>query len=76
MPGWFNAARVRASRSKSLQPVRIARERVGQDFQRHVAIELRVAGAKDLSHTAFANRGDDFVDAEAGTGCERQRPRL
>ncbi len=88
-PGCSSALRVISSRPsaawsndlkrltlESLQPVRVARERLGQDFQRHVAIELRVAGAKDLSHPACADRGGDFVDAEAGAGCKRQRSQI
>ena len=32
------------------QAVGISGERLGQDFERHVAVELRVAGAVDLTH--------------------------
>ena len=56
----------RASRSG------IAGERVGQDLQRDVAIELRVAGPIHLPHAAFADLRGDFVDAEAGAGSEGQ----
>ena len=54
------------------EPIGIVRERVGQDFERDVAIELRVASPIDLSHPAFADRRSDFVDAEAGAGSEGQ----
>src|SRR5207244_12260931 len=48
------------------EAIRIVRERVGQNFQRDIAIELGIAGSPHLPHPAFANRGDDFVDAETG----------
>ncbi len=37
------------------QPIGIAGEEVGQDLERDVAPEPRVAGAKHLSHAAGAN---------------------
>ena len=37
------------------QAIGVARKGVGQDLQRNVAIELRVAGAVDLSHATFAD---------------------
>ena len=43
------------------QAIGVARERVREDLQRDVAIELRVAGAVDLSHAAFADQRGDFV---------------
>jgi hypothetical protein len=53
------------------QAVGVMREGLGQDLDRDVAVQLRIARAKDLPHPAFANRCGDFVDAEAGAGCER-----
>ena len=50
------------------EAIGIAGERVRQDLDRDVAIQLRVARAVDLAHAAFADRRDDFVDAEAGAG--------
>ena len=38
------------------EPIGIAGEGVGQDLQRDVAIELRVARAIDLPHPAGADR--------------------
>ena len=38
------------------QPIRIIRERVRQDLQGDIAIELRVAGPLHLAHAAFADR--------------------
>ncbi len=43
----------------------IARERFGQDFQRHIAPELRIPCAVHLAHPACANSGKDFVRADA-----------
>ena len=54
------------------ESVGIARERIRQDLQRDIAIELRVAGAIHLAHAAFANLRGDFVDAEANAGGEGQ----
>ena len=50
------------------QAVGIGGEGLGQDFQRHVAVELRVAGAVDLPHPACANLGGDLIRAEGGAG--------
>ena len=55
------------------EPLGIARERVGQDLDRDVAIELRIAGAIHLAHAPGAKGGQDFVGAEAGAGSEGQR---
>jgi hypothetical protein len=54
------------------QSVVVAREQIGQDFERDVTIQFRVAGAVDDPHSAFANLGDDFVDAEPGAWAEGQ----
>ena len=43
---------------------------LGQDLDRDIAIEARVAGAVDLTHPPGADRSDDLVGAEAGAGCE------
>ena len=54
------------------QAIRIIRERVGQDLQRDVAIELRVARPIHLAHAARAERGVD-PHADAGAGGKGQR---
>ena len=54
------------------EPFGIVSERVRQDLERDVAIELRVASLIHLSHATFADRRSDFVHAEAGTGSEGQ----
>ena len=52
--------------------VRVMRERLGQDFDGHVAIELGVARAEDLAHAAFAKQRGDLVDAKTRAGGEGQ----
>lgn len=46
-----------------------------QDLDGHGAIEPWIAGFVDLAHSPRANRGDHFIRAQAGTGCERQGTR-
>jgi hypothetical protein len=46
---------------ESGEPIGIGGERVGQDLDRHVAIQLRVAGFVDLAHAAGADSAGDFV---------------
>ncbi len=52
------------------EAVRVSREGVGQDLQRHLAAQLRVGGLPDLPHPAFPEEGGDVVVAEAGAGTE------
>ena len=54
------------------QAVCSVRERLGQDLDRDVAIQLCIARAKDMAHTPFADLGGDFIDAEARAGGECQ----
>ena len=48
------------------QAVGVGRKRLGQYLERHVAVELRVAGLIHLTHVAFADLGSDAVGAERG----------
>ncbi len=50
------------------QPLGVVGEQVGQDLERHVAVELGVAGAVDLTHAAGADLGGDGVGTEGGAG--------
>ena len=52
------------------KPLRISRDEVRQNFERHVTIELRVPRAIDLAHTARAEGGEDLVWAKARAGLE------
>ena len=49
----------------------IAGEHVGNDFDRDLATQLRVAGAIHLAHAACAERAKHFIRGETLTGCER-----
>ena len=46
------------------EPIRIARDRFGQDFDRDIAIQLRVSGSIHFAHAAGADGGQDLVRAE------------
>jgi hypothetical protein len=48
-------------------PLGIRRQQIRQDFDRDVAIELDVAGAVDLAHSAGADLGLDPVMTNNGT---------
>ena len=50
------------------QPIGVRRERLGQDLERHVPVELRVAGAIDLAHAALAHQADYCIRADRRTG--------
>ena len=54
------------------EAIRIRRQRRRQDFDRHLTLQLRIGGAVDLSHAAYAEQSDDFIRAEACAGCQRQ----
>ena len=41
-----------------------------KDLQRDVASKPGIAGAVDLAHPAFAQRGNDLVVAESRAGCK------
>ena len=58
------------------ESIAIARERLGQDFDRHVAAEPSIASAIHLAHTSRAYRRDDFVRAKASAKrkCHVSRP--
>ena len=52
------------------QALRIVRERLRQDLERHVPVELGVPGSIHLSHAPLAYEGGHVVVAEAGTDGE------
>ena len=68
MFGWFSDAKVFGLALKPREPLGVGGERLGQDLDRDVAIQLRVACAVDLAHAARAERGQDLVRAEACAG--------
>jgi hypothetical protein len=49
--------------SETRHALRIMRERIGEDFERHVAIESRVARPINLPHAAGTECTNDFVQA-------------
>jgi hypothetical protein len=59
--------RLRLTR-KPGKPVGIVRKRVGEDFERDIAMQLRIARAIDLPHAPFADRRGDVGDAKSGAG--------
>ena len=88
VPGLFEAVNVRDVRvvqrgqrlrfaRETRHAPRIIRERIGEDLERHVTIELRIVRAIYLPHAAGTEYTNDFVHAETGAGCEGQRlPRI
>ena len=68
MFGWFSEARVLRFALEPREPIGVGGERLGQDLDRDVAIQLRVARAIDLAHAAGAEGRQDLVRAEAGAG--------
>ena len=56
MFGWLSDARTCASRWKRASRSGSLANDVGQDFDRDVAVQLRVARAIDLAHAAGADR--------------------
>ena len=52
------------------QPIGIAGEEVGQDLERDVAPEPRVAGAKHLAHAPGAELADDLIRAQFRAGSQ------
>ena len=66
MFGWVEAGEDLRFPLEPGEAIRISGEGVRQDLQRDVAAQLRVGGAIDLAHAAFADEGGDVVVAEAG----------
>ena len=55
------------------QPVGVERERFGQHLDRDVPAELRVLGAVDLAHSAFAELGGNPKVQQGAVGLDSQR---
>jgi hypothetical protein len=53
------------------QPIGIVDQRVGEDFDRDLPIEMEITGAVDLTHAAGTERILDHVRTESGTGRQR-----
>ena len=52
------------------ETIRVEREELRQDLDRDVAIQLRVAGAIHLAHSARAKQGDDLIRPQARSLCQ------
>ena len=55
---------------KPREPFGILRERIGQDLQRHLALQLRIPRPIHVAHAARAEGGEDLEDAKACAGRE------
>jgi hypothetical protein len=55
------------------ESVWIAGKQLGQDLDRHVAIELRIASAIHLAHSTGAQGAEDFVGAESCSWSQHRR---
>ena len=51
--------------------IRIFGKRLGQDLQRHLAVELGIGGLPHLTHPTFTNLGGDCAMAESCADAER-----
>ena len=49
------------------KPIRISCKRVGQDLERHLAVQLGIGGLIDLPHPPFADKGGHAVMGDAVT---------
>ena len=58
---------------EAAQPLGVARDLGGQHLERHGAAQPGVARAVDLAHPARAERRDDFVGTQGGSGFHGQR---
>jgi hypothetical protein len=61
---------------KTREAIGIARERRGQDFERDLALQPRIACAIHLAHAACAQQAKDFVTAGSGSYREGHRGRF
>jgi hypothetical protein len=56
---------------ETCQPIRIPRDRRGQDLEGDISLQLDVSRPVDLAHSAFAQLVEDPVRAEAGARAQR-----
>jgi hypothetical protein len=60
---------------KTSEPVSVCGQSRREDLDGDLTFQLGVGRPIHLAHTAFTDLSSDLVDAEAGTGCERQKHR-
>ena len=53
------------------QPLGVLRDRLGEDFDREVPVQLGIPGPVDLAHPSRSERRQDFVGTELRSGSER-----
>ena len=58
------------------EPLGVVRERLGQDLDRDITIELGIPRPVDFAHAPAADRLDELEDAEARAGGEGQTVEL
>ena len=71
MFGWFSDGQHLRFALEPRETLGILRERVGQDLERDVAVELGIARTIDFAHAACAQEREDFIRAEVGPGGQR-----
>ena len=59
---------------KPCEPIRIVREGLRQDLQRHIPVEPVVVGPVDHTHAPLAQFREDFIRAESTAGRQRYHP--
>src|SRR5262245_54725536 len=57
-------------------PIGVPGEQRRQDFQRDLALQLRVARAIDLAHPARAEGSENLVGTKVSAGCQPHASRL
>src|SRR5215831_5696637 len=48
-------------------PIRVMRELIGKNLDRHIALQLNVSSSIDFSHAALAEKGRNFERAKSCT---------
>ena len=71
MFGWDSEATARASVSNRPRATASLRQRVGNDLDRDLALQSRIAGAIHLAHAPCTEQTDDFVCANSTSGLGR-----
>ena len=61
MFGWLSAASDLCFALEPREPLWIGGKQLRQHLDRHLAMELRIARAIDLAHSARADRAEDFI---------------
>ena len=56
---------------KPSEAIRISGERLGQDLERDLPVQLRVGGLIDLAHPALTDQGGHLVVAESRADFQR-----